>query len=136
MTHHEHPDAALARRGYEAFSSGDMETLASLLTGDCAHHSPGESQMSGHFKGRDNVLAHYGKLMELTDGTFRVELKGVYPDGRGHVMCVHKWHADRGDRGIEMEGGLFLTIIGEKVSDLDECVADIAESDAFWGQAE
>lgn len=133
MTHHEHPDAALVRRGYEAFSAGDMETLASLMMSDCTHHSPGESQMSGHFKGVDNILAHFARLFELTDGTFRVELKGIYPDGRGHVMSVHKWHGDRGDRGIEMDGGLFFTIVGGKISDVDECVADIVESDAFWG---
>ncbi|MBT2438999.1 nuclear transport factor 2 family protein [Streptomyces sp. ISL-36] len=129
----EHPDAALVRKGYEAFTTGDMDTLASLFTGDCTHHSPGESQMSGHYKGRDNVMAHYGKLFELTDGTFRVELQGIYPDGRGHVMSVHKWHADRGDRGIEMKGGLFFTVLGGKVSDIDECVEDIDEADAFWG---
>ncbi|MFG2640828.1 nuclear transport factor 2 family protein [Streptomyces sp. NPDC048370] len=131
----EHPDAAVVRKGYEAFVKGDMDTVASLMTGDCTHHSPGESQMSGHFKGRDNILAHFGKLMELTDGTFRVELEGLYPDGRGHVMAVHKWHGDRGDRGIEMKGGLFVTLIGGKFSDVDECVEDIDESDAFWDQA-
>ncbi|MGW0122355.1 nuclear transport factor 2 family protein [Streptomyces sp. NPDC003327] len=135
MTHHEHPDAALVRRGYAAFTAGDMETLTSLMTGDCTHHSPGESRMSGHFKGRDNVLDHYAQLMELTGGTFHVELKGVYPDGRGHAMSVHEWRADRGDRGIEMKGGLFFTIIGGKISDIDECVEDITESDAFWGAA-
>ncbi|MFE1546599.1 nuclear transport factor 2 family protein [Streptomyces sp. NPDC058718] len=131
----EHPDAALVRKGYEAFTTGDMETLRSLMTADCTHHSPGSSQMSGHFKGADNVLAHFGQLMELTNDTFRVEERGIYPDGRGHVMSVHKWHADRGDRGIEMDGGLFFTIVGGKVTDVDECVADIEESDAFWGQA-
>ena len=132
----EHPDSALVRRGYEAFSSGDMETLRSLMTSDATHHSPGSSQMSGHFKGADNILAHFGQLMELTGGTFRVELKDVYADGRGHAMSVHKWHGDRGDRGIEMDGGLFFTIVGGKMTDVDECVADIDESDAFWGQAE
>lgn len=129
----EHPDSALVRRGYEAFTTGDMDTVASLLTADCTHHSPGESQMSGHFKGRDNVMAHYGRLFELTGGTFRIELEGVYADGRGHVMATHKWHADHGDRGIEMRGGLFFTIIGNKISDIDECVEDIDEADAFWG---
>ncbi|MEU7026801.1 nuclear transport factor 2 family protein [Streptomyces sp. SBR177] len=133
MTHHEHPDAALVRRGYEAFSKGDMATLRELMTSDCTHHSPGNSVMSGHFKGIDNVFDHYGQLMERTNGTFRIEVKGVYPDGRGHVISVHKWHADGSDRGIEMEGGLFFTIVGGKVSDIDECVADIEESDAFWG---
>ncbi|MFF1511703.1 nuclear transport factor 2 family protein [Streptomyces sp. NPDC058326] len=132
----EHPDAALVRQGYAAFSEGDMETLRSLMTADCAHHSPGSSRMSGHFKGVDNILAHFGQLMELTGNTFRVEVKGIYPDGRGHVMAVHKWHADRGDRGIEMEGGLFFTMVGGKMTDVDECVADIEESDAFWGPAE
>ncbi|WP_418957912.1 nuclear transport factor 2 family protein [Streptomyces tritici] len=132
----EHPHAALVRKGYEAFATGDMETLAGMMTGDCTHHSPGESQMSGHFKGRDNVLAHFGRLMELTDGTFRVEVEHIFPDGRGHVMSVHKWHGDRGDRGIEMKGGLFFTIVGDKVSDVDECVEDIDEADAFWGKAE
>ncbi|WP_406861860.1 nuclear transport factor 2 family protein [Streptomyces sp. HUAS MG47] len=132
----EHPHAALVRKGYEAFGRGDMETLADLMTGDCVHHAPGESQMSGHVKGRENILAHFAKLMELTNGTFRVELLDVYPDGRGHVMSVHKWHGDRGDRGIEMKGGLFFTIVGDKMTDVDECVADIDESDAFWGQAE
>ncbi|MFF9149372.1 nuclear transport factor 2 family protein [Streptomyces sp. NPDC014861] len=136
MTHHEHPDAAVVREAYEAFSAGDMETLASLMTSDCTHHAPGESRISGHHKGRDEVLGLYARVFELTGGTFRVELKGVYPDGRGHVMSVHTWHADKGDRGIEMDGGLFFTAVGGKISDIDECVADITETDAFWGQAE
>jgi len=131
----EHPDAAVVRKGYEAFTTGDMDTVAGMLTGDCTHHVPGESQMSGHFKGRDNVMAMYRKLFELTGGTFRVELQGVFPDGRGHVMAAHKWHADRDDRGIEMRGGLFFTIIGGKISDIDECMEDIDVADAFWGQA-
>ncbi|MEU9705537.1 nuclear transport factor 2 family protein [Streptomyces sp. NPDC047981] len=130
----EHPDSVLVHRGYEAFSQGDMETLRSMMTSDCTHHSPGSSQMSGHFKGQDNILEHFGRLMELTGGTFRVELEGVFPDGRGHVMSVHKWHGDRGDRGIEMRGGLFFTIVGGKITDVDECVEDIDESDAFWDQ--
>ncbi|KQX49326.1 MULTISPECIES: nuclear transport factor 2 family protein [unclassified Streptomyces] len=134
MTHHEHPDAALIRRGYEAFSNGDMATLESLMTSDCTHHVPGESRISGHYKGRDNVLGgYYRSLAELTEGTFRVELKGVFVDGRGHAITTHRFHADRGDRGIEMDGGLFFTLVGGKISDIDECVADIVESDSFWG---
>ncbi|GAA2790318.1 nuclear transport factor 2 family protein [Streptomyces showdoensis] len=135
MTHHEHPDAALIRRGYEAFSAGDTETLAAMMTSDCTHHVPGESLISGHYKGRDNVLGgYYAKLAELTGGTFRVELKGVFVDGRGHAITAHRFHADRGDRGIEMDGGLFFTLVGDKISDIDECVADIVEADSFWGQ--
>ncbi|MFI1394686.1 nuclear transport factor 2 family protein [Streptomyces sp. NPDC020681] len=129
----EHPDSALVRRGYEAFSKGDMDTLGTLMTTDCVHHSPGSSQVSGHFKGRDNVLDMYRRMGELTEGTMRVKLETVLADGRGHAMSVHKFYAERGDRGIEMKGGLFFTIVGGKISDIDECSEDIDEEDAFWG---
>ncbi|WP_306314505.1 nuclear transport factor 2 family protein [Streptomyces hydrogenans] len=129
----EHPDSAVVRRGYQAFSDGDMETLRSLMTSDCTHHSPGLSRMSGHFKGTDNILRHYGQLMEFTHGTFEITLHDVYVDGRGHAMSHHTWHADGLDRGLEMKGGLFFTLVGGKITDIDECVASIEESDAFWG---
>ncbi|MGW7364842.1 nuclear transport factor 2 family protein [Streptomyces sp. NPDC054841] len=132
----EHPDSALVRRGYEAFNKGDMDTLGSLMTSDCIHHMPGSSRISGHHKGRDNVLALYGRLGELSGGSLRVELDGVFPDGRGHAMSVHKIFAERGDRGIELRGGLWFTIVGGKMSDIDECVQDIDELDAFWGMPE
>ncbi|WP_309051300.1 nuclear transport factor 2 family protein [Streptomyces sp.] len=132
MTHHEHPDAALVRRGYEAFTSGDMDTLGSLMTGDCTHHVPGTTRFGGHFKGRDNVLGMYRALGEYTGGTLRVELGSVLVDGRGHAVATHQLFAEHGDRGIEMPGALVFTIIGGKVSDIDECVADIEELDAFY----
>ncbi|MER5205099.1 nuclear transport factor 2 family protein [Streptomyces sp. NPDC002825] len=134
MTHHEHPDAALIRRGYEAFSKGDMETLATMMTSDCTQHVPGESQISGHYKGRDNVIGGYYRMLgELSGGTVRVDLKGVYVDGRGHAISTHRFFAEHGDRGIEMDGALFFTLVGGKISDIDECVDDIVEADSFWG---
>ncbi|MFF8292804.1 nuclear transport factor 2 family protein [Streptomyces sp. NPDC016309] len=128
----EHPDSALVRQGYDAFTKGDMATLGSLMMSDCAYHLPGSSQVSGHAKGRDNVLALFGRLFELTGGSLRVELGGVFVDGRGHAVTSHKWFAERGDRGIEMRGGLVFTIVGGKFTDIDECVEDIDETDAFW----
>ncbi|MDJ0385881.1 nuclear transport factor 2 family protein [Streptomyces sp. G-G2] len=128
----EHPDCALVRRGYEAFGKGDMETLATLMTADVIHHVPGSSPLSGHHKGREAVLDLYRRLGSETNGTLRVDLDAVFADGRGHVMAVHHSRGDRGDRGIEMRGGLFFTLIGNKITDIDECVADIDEMDAFW----
>ncbi|MFE0702771.1 nuclear transport factor 2 family protein [Streptomyces sp. NPDC058872] len=130
----QHPDAALVRRGYEAFSKGDMEALGALMTSDCTHHAPGSTRFGGHFKGRDNVLGLYRDLAEYTNGTLRVDLKGVYVDGRGHAVSSHTLFGEHGDRGIEMRGALFFTIIGGKISDIDECAEDIAVLDAFFSQ--
>ena len=39
------------RKGYAAFSSGDMETLLALYADDAVHIVPGSSRVSGAHKG-------------------------------------------------------------------------------------
>ncbi len=63
------------RRGYKAFGEGDMETLRSIYTPDVVQNQPGENQLSGEHTGVDNVLGLYGKLFELSGGTFAVTLE-------------------------------------------------------------
>ncbi|MEU3772762.1 nuclear transport factor 2 family protein [Streptomyces sp. NPDC032472] len=128
----QHPDAALIRRGYEAFGKGDMDTLGSLMTADVIHHVPGTNPLSGHHKGREAVLDLYRRMGEETKGTMQVDLHMVTVDGRGHAIAVHTLRGDRGDRGIEIQEGLFFTIVGGKISDIDQCTQDIDEEDAFW----
>ena len=43
----------IVRRGYQAFSEGDMATLGSLYTDDVVQTMPGKNQLSGEYKGRD-----------------------------------------------------------------------------------
>ncbi|AWZ09575.1 MULTISPECIES: nuclear transport factor 2 family protein [unclassified Streptomyces] len=128
----EHPDCALIRRGYEAFGKGDMEKLSTMMTADVIQHVPGTSPISGHHKGREAVLDLYRRLGEETNGTMRLHLDKLLADGRGHVMSFHTTRADRGDRGIEIHEGIFFTIVAGKISDLDVCIEDIDEADAFW----
>ncbi|MGI5460435.1 nuclear transport factor 2 family protein [Streptomyces sp. CA-249302] len=128
----EHPHAQLIRKGYEAFSRGDMDTLRSMMTGDATHHVPGSHPLSGDFKGIDAVLGYYGQLYEATGGTFKVELRNILVDGRGHAVSIHRFTAQRGDKRIDETGGIVFRIVGDKISDLDECVEDIDKDNEFW----
>ena len=128
----EHPHAQLVRKGYEAFQRGDMDTLRSMMTSDATNHVPGSHQLSGDFKGIDAVLGYYGKLYEATGGTFKVELRTLLVDGRGHVVSLHRFTARRGDKQIDATGGIVFRIVGDKISDLDECVEDMDVGNAFW----
>ena len=129
----EHAHAALVRKGYDAFSRGDMKTLSALMTGDCTHHVPGHNSMSGDYKGLDAVLEYYGQLAGETDGTMRVEVQHLFTDGRGHVMSMHRVTAERRGRRLDEMGGIIFRVVGEKITDLDECVEDQDAADAFWG---
>ncbi|MFF3329645.1 nuclear transport factor 2 family protein [Streptomyces sp. NPDC002888] len=129
----EHPHAALVRKGYDAFQRGDMDTLRGLMTGDCTHHVPGSHPLSGDFKGVDSIFdGYYSRLGSETDGSFRVALLNVFVDGRGHAVSVHRFIADRGGKHIDENGGIVFRIVGDKISDLDECVEDIDKGNAFW----
>jgi uncharacterized protein len=128
----EHPHAALVRKGYNAFSQGDMKTLSEIIAKDATHHVPGHHSVSGDYKGLDAILAYYQELGTETGGTLRVELQHLFADGRGHVMSVDHATAERGGKSLAAMGGIMFTIVGDKVTDLDECVEDLDVTNDFW----
>ncbi|MCM1973103.1 MULTISPECIES: nuclear transport factor 2 family protein [Streptomyces] len=128
----EHPHVTLVRKGYEAFGRGDMAALRELLTSDCTHHVPGNHMLSGDYKGRDAIIEMYGRLAEETDGTVRVEPRSYMVDGRGHVVAFHHVSATRKGKRIEEDGCIVFRIVGDKVTDLDECIEDLDASQEFW----
>jgi len=129
----ESPNEALVKKGYQAFSAGDMDTLRLIMTPDVVHSVPGKSQVSGEYKGIDNVLAHYGQLFELSGGTLNVDLKSVKAEGNDKVVSVHNSAAKREGTSFEEDETLHFTIAGGKISRLDESHADPAGFDNFWG---
>ncbi|MFJ7073228.1 nuclear transport factor 2 family protein [Streptomyces sp. NPDC098781] len=128
----EHPHATLVRKGYEAFASGDMDALRGLMTTDCTQHVPGSHALSGDFKGQDAIIEMYGRLFEETAGTMRVEPRTILVDGRGHVVAVHHVTADRQGKRLDEDAAIVFRVVGDKVSDLDECVADMDRMNDFW----
>jgi hypothetical protein len=128
----EHPDVALVRRGYAAFSAGDVATLSELIAEDARQYQPGSGPMSGEFNGRDAILAYYGRLASETNGTFRVELEHVYTDGQGRVVACSRATAQRGERRLDSGAALVFTIKDGKAQDLHGVEEDLDEWNEFW----
>jgi len=122
---------ALVRRGYAAFNIGDVATLSSLMAKDVVQRVPGTSVVAGDHKGIDAVLALYGQLAELTDGTVRAHLVDLHSDGHGHVVAVHVISGTRNGVTRASRGSILFTFLGEKISELHELRADITGDDAW-----
>ncbi len=120
------------RRGYKAFGEGDMETMRSIYTADVVQSQPGDNQLSGEHAGVDNVIGLYGKLFELSGGTFVVTLKSVTTEG-DKVVAVHGAKGEREGKTLDTEETIEFTFSGDKVSRLDVTSADQDAEDAFWG---
>ena len=122
---------SLVRKGYNAFNTGDIDTLRTLLSHDVLQHVPGASPLAGDYKGIDAVLGYYGKLAEITGGTFRAHLVEVHGDGHGHVNAVHVTSGTRNGVTRVSRGSILFTFLGDKATDLLELHADLAGDDAF-----
>ena len=129
----EHPDITLIRKGYDAFNRADVATLSEILASDVEHHMFGDSQVSGDYKGLDDVLGFYGRLAELTGGTYGCDIESMFTGGNGKVVVVHRQRGERNGRQITPRQALIFTVVAGKVVDLHDTTEDLEAEDAFWG---
>jgi ketosteroid isomerase-like protein len=70
-----HPNETRFREGYAAFQRGDIEALRNdYFTEDVVWHSSGKNPLSGDYRGIDEVMRAFGKLLEATGGDFSLEI--------------------------------------------------------------
>jgi uncharacterized protein len=74
-------NAALVRRGYEAFNSADMKTLTELFDERAVWRVPGRSSLAGDHEGRESAFAYFGRLGQETGG------RGHLPGRTGALAC-------------------------------------------------
>ena len=127
-----HPNEDLVRKGYAAFSNGDMDTLGQIMAPDVVHVNPGDNPVSGEYKGQDEVFGFYGQLFELTGGTVELEVLDVTAEGDDKVIARHHNRAKRGDKVLDDISTIEFTIKDGMVTRLDETNDDQAAEDAFW----
>jgi uncharacterized protein len=123
----------IVRKGYAAFSAGDLDALAEVMSPDVVHLAPGSNLTSGEYRGRDEVFGLYGKLFELSDGTFHLELVSTEPKGDDQVVARHRGGGTRNGQTYEGDSTILFTIVDGKATLLDESHDDQAAVDEFWG---
>ncbi len=87
----------LLRQGYAAFASGDLATVQALIADDIVWHSGGANQLTGDYTGHQEVLGFIGRLMEVTGGTFRLEIHDILAND-SHGIVLVTMHGERDGR--------------------------------------
>jgi uncharacterized protein len=65
-----HPNEDLLRRGYEAFGSGDLDTVQALLDDDIVWHSGGSNLITGEYRGLPEVMGTLAEDQAVFDTFF------------------------------------------------------------------
>ncbi len=120
------------RKGYAAFSAGDMDTLMALYCDDAVHLVPGASRISGAHQGKENILALYGMLFELSGGTLQIGVENVLSDGGDRVLAIHTASMEKDGESITQTDALLFSFADGKVAEIQDFFVDIAMNDRLY----
>jgi uncharacterized protein len=96
MTHHEHPNVAAVRQGFEAFDNGDMQAMDQLLADDIVWHVGGKSKLSGTYRGKQELMELFEKQNQLP--ATRTDLHDVVGND-DHVIAIGRASMEDPDGG-------------------------------------
>jgi uncharacterized protein len=125
-------NAAIMRRAYEAFNTGDLNTLIELFDENAVWHLPGRSSMAKDYQGRDATLAYFGQIGQETGGTFQAELQQLFAGDDGRVIGLQRSTAERNGKRLDVGNCIVFELKDGKVVDGREHFNDLYAWDEFW----
>ncbi len=125
-------NVATMQRAYDAFNTGDMDTLIEIFDEGLVWHLPGRSSMASDYQGRDATLAYFGQLAQKTGGTFRAELERLLGDDDDRVVGIQRSTADRDGKHLDVGNCIVFQLKDGRVTDGREHFNDLYAWDEFW----
>lgn len=128
----EHPNAVRARQGMEAFARGDIDGLQQFIDEDVVWHQGGRTALKGEYRGRDQVFELFGRILELTGGTYNLEPIDILASD-GYLVIFLKETASRDGRSLDVTRVVAITVTPEgRLSEYFSLVDDQEAEDAFF----
>ncbi|SDC75483.1 hypothetical protein SAMN05660690_2419 [Geodermatophilus telluris] len=128
----DHPNLTRMREGYTAFAKGDLAALTELWRDDVRWHEPGHTPVSGDYEGPQAVFAMFGRSMELTENSLRVEPVLLCADAE-HGTALVRMTAHRGDRHLDTLTAHVVRFDGEgRLAEFWSAPIDEPAIDAFF----
>jgi ketosteroid isomerase-like protein len=125
-------NAAIMRRAYAAFNSGDMNTLAELFDESALWHLPGRSRFADDYQGREATLAYFAQLGQETEGTFQAELEHLLADDEDRVIGIQRSRAQRDGKQLDVGDCIVFELKDGRITDGREHFHDLYAWDEFW----
>jgi uncharacterized protein len=124
-------NAALVKRGYDAFAAGDMTTLQGLYHVDAAFYTVPQRTGDGSYLGRDAIFAFFGTIFTESKGTFKAKpLTIAAADDR--VFVLQDVSGVRNGYSLQDMSVMIFTIDAGLVREMREFVTPASHIKAFW----
>ena len=125
-------NAELIQRGYDAFTRADLPAVFEVLDPGITWHVPGSSPLSGDYKGHGEVGGFFARTMELSGGTFAIDIQDILTaSDRVVVLCTVS--AERHGQAWSSPEVHVWRVAGGRAVDFREFQGNEQTEDAFWG---
>jgi len=125
----EHPNAALTRRVFAAFGR-DPKVIAAALTRDVVWRVPGNTIMSGEYRGPRDVVEFLRRTGTETGGTYRSLLHTVLADDEW-AIAIYRAMGSRNGIELDVEQALVIRCEDGRWKEVTAVPLD-SSFDAFW----
>ena len=125
-------NAAIVRRGYEAFNAGDMKTLTEIFDEGAVWRTPGRSSLAGDHEGREAAFAYFARLGQETGGTFQAGLQVLTADDEDRVVGIQRNTAERDGKRLDVGDCIVFQLKDGRIIDGRDHIDDLYAWDEFW----
>jgi ketosteroid isomerase-like protein len=125
----EHPNAALTRRVFAAFGK-DPKVIAAALDRDVVWRVPGNTVMSGEYRGTRAVIEFLRDTGLRTDGTYRSSLQSVLAND-DWAVAIYRAYGTRNGIELDVDQALVIRCENGRWKEVTAVPLDSA-FDAFW----
>ena len=126
-----HQNEQMLLDAYSAFARGDLEGYLANCTEDITFSVPGRGQVAGQYSRADFGPGLIGKVMQVTNGTFKETVDDVIANHeRGCVLATHEF--DRDGKHFQYQTAHIYRIRDGKLADFLEYPADLYAFDEAW----
>lgn len=124
----------IVKKYFESLAKGDLATLGSLLAENVVWHQPGQGSLSGTHHGKAAVFALFGRFLEISEGSFRIDSVGTLMANGDSVAAPLQFSAKKhGGARIEMAGIDLMRVENGLIQEVHLFSGDQTAEDAFWG---
>ena len=128
----EHPNAGRVRGLFQAFRDRDLAAIQAAIPEHAVWHFPGrKGALAGSHRGREAILAFLGKVVALSEGTFRFEIEDVIASDTSAV-ALFRGSGRRQGRRLDNPTCLRMRIENGRIVEVWEFVWDLYAVDEFW----
>src|SRR3970040_1219995 len=124
-----HANEGILRSMDEWMRGGDIETMFGLYADNVETHVRGKNKLAGDYKGKDQLMALFGRYMEAM-GEYTFENHAYLADDE-HGIILQSSKATRGGETLAMDEVFVMHFRGGKISEMWYVPTDGAAFDAW-----